>query len=65
MSGRGVVRVEVTRDLTGRRQEGIYYGARALIRKLAGALVIFITLQLLGWSGYQTPPDGAPLMILI
>jgi GPH family glycoside/pentoside/hexuronide:cation symporter len=44
---------------TRRRQEGIYYGARALIRKLAGALVIFITLQLLGWSGYQTPPDGA------
>jgi len=44
---------------TGRRQEGIYYGVRALIRKLTGALVIFATLQLLGWSGYQTPPEGA------
>ncbi|HSO11621.1 MAG TPA: MFS transporter [Anaerolineales bacterium] len=43
---------------TGRRQEGIYYGIRAFIRKVAGALVIFITLQSLGWSGYQTPPDG-------
>jgi len=44
---------------TRRRQEGVYYGARALIRKLAGALVIFVTLQLLGWSGYQNPPADA------
>jgi GPH family glycoside/pentoside/hexuronide:cation symporter len=43
---------------TGRRQEGIYFGVRAFIRKVAGALVIFITLQALGWSGYQTPPEG-------
>lgn len=43
---------------TGRRQEGVYYGIRTLIRKLTGALVIFITLQALGWSGYQSPPDG-------
>jgi GPH family glycoside/pentoside/hexuronide:cation symporter len=42
-----------------RRQEGIYYGARAFLRKLATALVIFVTLQLLGLSGYQTPPEGA------
>jgi glycoside/pentoside/hexuronide:cation symporter, GPH family len=44
---------------TGRRQEGIYYGVRTLIRKLTGALVIFITLQVLGWSGYQSPPADA------
>lgn len=43
---------------TGRRQEGIYYGIRTLIRKLTGAGVIFITLQILGWSGYQAPPEG-------
>ncbi len=43
---------------TRRRQEGIYYGIRTLIRKSTGALVIFLTLQLLGWSGYQTPPKG-------
>jgi len=43
---------------TGRRQEGIFFGIRTLIRKLTGALVIFITLQLLGWSGYQPPPEG-------
>lgn len=42
---------------TRRRQEGIYYGIRTLIRKLTGALVIFLTLQLLGWSGYQSPPE--------
>lgn len=43
---------------TGRRQEGIFYGIRTLIRKLTGALVIFITLQALGWSGYVSPPEG-------
>lgn len=44
---------------TGRRQEGIYYGIRTLIRKLTGALIIFITLQMLGWSGYVSPPPDA------
>ncbi|HEY5730693.1 MAG TPA: MFS transporter, partial [Anaerolineales bacterium] len=44
---------------TRRRQEGIFYGIRALIRKLTSALVIFVTLQLLGWSGYVSPPEGA------
>ena len=44
---------------TRRRQEGIFYGIRALIRKLTGALMIFITLQALGWSGYIAPPEGA------
>jgi GPH family glycoside/pentoside/hexuronide:cation symporter len=42
-----------------KRQEGIYYGARAFLRKLATALVIFITLQMLNLSGYQTPPTDA------
>ena len=43
---------------TRRRQEGIFYGIRTLIRKMTGALVIFITLQLLGVSGYISPPEG-------
>ena len=43
---------------TRRRQEGIFYDIRALVRKLTGALVIFVTLQLLGWSGYVSPPAG-------
>ena len=42
---------------TRRRQEGIFYGIRTLIRKLAGGLVIFLTLQLLGWAGYVSPPE--------
>ncbi|MCZ2121870.1 MAG: MFS transporter [Anaerolineales bacterium] len=46
---------------TGRRQEGAYYGIRTLIRKLTGAGVIFVTLQILGWSGYQAPPEGVAL----
>ncbi|MBI5842916.1 MAG: MFS transporter [Chloroflexi bacterium] len=43
---------------TRRRQEGVYYGIRTLIRKSTGALVIFLTLQLLGWAGYQNPPES-------
>jgi glycoside/pentoside/hexuronide:cation symporter, GPH family len=44
---------------TRRRQEGIYYGVKNFIRKLTGALTIFLALQTLGWAGYQTPPEGA------
>ncbi len=43
---------------TGRRQEGIYYGIKNFIRKLTGAVAIFIALQVLGWFGYQTPTPG-------
>ena len=45
--------------LTRRRQEGIYYGVKNFIRKLTGALAIFIGLQALGWFGYRSPPVGA------
>ena len=44
---------------TRRRQEGIYYGIKNFIRKMTGALAIFIALQTLGWFGYQAPPEGA------
>jgi GPH family glycoside/pentoside/hexuronide:cation symporter len=44
---------------TRRRQEGVFYGIRTFIRKLSGALIIFITLQLLGRTGYSSPPAGA------
>jgi GPH family glycoside/pentoside/hexuronide:cation symporter len=44
---------------TRKRQEGIYYGARAFIRKLTAALVMFVALQALGWAEYQTPPHNA------
>jgi GPH family glycoside/pentoside/hexuronide:cation symporter len=43
---------------TRRRGEGIYYGVKNFIRKLTGALSIFIALQILGWFGYQSPPEG-------
>ena len=46
---------------TGRRQEGIYYGIMNFIRKTTGALAIFIALQVLGWFGYQTPPEGVTI----
>jgi GPH family glycoside/pentoside/hexuronide:cation symporter len=41
---------------TRRRSEGMYYGVKNFIRKLTGALAIFIGLQVLGWFGYQNPP---------
>jgi GPH family glycoside/pentoside/hexuronide:cation symporter len=44
---------------TRRRQEGIYYGVKNFIRKLTGALAIFIALQVLGWFGYRAPPEDA------
>jgi GPH family glycoside/pentoside/hexuronide:cation symporter len=43
---------------TGRRHEGIYYGAKNFFRKLTTAFAIFIVLQVLGWFGYQAPPKG-------
>ncbi|MBN1401927.1 MAG: MFS transporter, partial [Anaerolineae bacterium] len=44
---------------TGVRHEGLYYGAKNFIRKLTGAVAIFVALQALGWCGYQAPPAGA------
>ncbi len=44
---------------TGRRQEGVYYGVKNFVRKLTGAVAIFLALQVLGWFGYQSPPEGA------
>ncbi|MBK9714982.1 MAG: MFS transporter [Kouleothrix sp.] len=44
---------------TRRRHEGMYYGAKNFIRKITGALAIFLALQALGWSGYRPPPAGA------
>ncbi len=43
---------------TRQRHEGIYYGAKNFVRKLTGAFAIFFALQVLGWFGYQTPPEG-------
>jgi GPH family glycoside/pentoside/hexuronide:cation symporter len=40
------------------RHEGVYYGAKNFIRKLTGAFSIFLALQVLGWFGYQAPPQG-------
>ncbi len=44
---------------THQRHEGMYYGAINFIRKLSSAFAIFLSLQVLGWFGYQSPPDGA------
>lgn len=46
--------------LTGRRNEGVYYGARNLFRKAAGAIAVFLALQLLGWTGYGAGVDAQP-----
>lgn len=44
---------------TRRHHEGMYYGAKNFIRKVTGALAIFLALQALGWSGYLAPPQAA------
>ena len=44
---------------TRRRHEGVYYGTKNFLRKLTGAVAIFLALQALGWFGYQSPPEGA------
>lgn len=44
---------------TRQRHEGIYYGTKNFIRKLTGAVAIFFALQVLGWFGYQAPPQAA------
>ena len=46
---------------TGERHEGIYYGAKNFIRKLTTAFALFVALQVLGWLGYQQPPEAATL----
>jgi len=48
---------------TGERHEGIYYGAKNFIRKLTSAFAIFLALQVLGWLGYQAPPEGATMVV--
>jgi glycoside/pentoside/hexuronide:cation symporter, GPH family len=48
---------------TGQRHEGIYFGVKNFIRKLTGALAIFIALPVLGWFGYQSPPVGVTQFI--
>jgi GPH family glycoside/pentoside/hexuronide:cation symporter len=44
---------------TRRRHEGVYYGTKNFLRKLTGAVAIFLALQALGWFGYLSPPEGA------
>lgn len=43
---------------TGQRHEGIYYGIKNFIRKMTGAIAIFMALQVIGWFNYQTPPGN-------
>lgn len=44
---------------TRTRREGIYYGSINFIRKLSSAVAIFLVLQMLGWTGYMSPPAGS------
>jgi len=44
---------------TRRRREGGYYGLKNFLRKAAGAIAVFLGLQVLGWFGYEAPPQSA------
>jgi Na+/melibiose symporter-like transporter len=39
----------------------MYYGAINLIRKLSGAIAVFLALQVIGWFGYRTPPTNVAI----
>jgi GPH family glycoside/pentoside/hexuronide:cation symporter len=41
---------------TGQRRDGLYYGLKTFIRKITGALAIFLALQTLNAFNYQNPP---------
>lgn len=43
---------------SGHRSEGVYVAVWDLVRRVAGALALFVALQVLGWAGYQAPPEG-------
>ncbi len=43
---------------SGERNEGLYFGAITLFRKLSSALAGFFALQALNIFGYQAPPEG-------
>jgi GPH family glycoside/pentoside/hexuronide:cation symporter len=45
------------------RRERLYCGAINFIRKLASAFATFFALQILGWSGYRAPPEGATVVM--
>ncbi len=45
---------------TGHRHEGLYYGFKTFIRKVTGAIAVFIALQTLGIFHYQIPPKSIP-----
>jgi len=47
--------IDVDELQTGKRNEGVYYGAKNLFRKATGAFAIFGALQVLGWTGYVPP----------
>ncbi len=66
--------VDVDELATGERNEGIYYGAKNLLRKFTGAIAIFAAMQALGWAGFQpvpnatapyVPPEGAILVVRV
>ena len=44
---------------TRQRREGIYYGSKNFLRKLASAFATSLALQVLGWFEYQSPPVDA------
>jgi GPH family glycoside/pentoside/hexuronide:cation symporter len=46
---------------TNNRREGMYYGSIHFIRKLSSAVAVFLSLQVLGWFGYQSPPAGTEI----
>ncbi len=51
--------IEWERLRTKNSTEGLYYGTKNFTRKVTSAFTIFLVLQGLNFSGYQSPPESA------
>lgn len=50
---------------TGERREGLYNGLLMFLRKLAGAVAVFLALALLDFSGFQDGREQSPSVLLM
>ncbi|MDG2008491.1 MAG: MFS transporter [Candidatus Binatia bacterium] len=50
---------------TGERREGLYNGLLMFLRKLAGAVAVFLALALLDFAGFQDGQEQSPSVLLM
>jgi GPH family glycoside/pentoside/hexuronide:cation symporter len=53
--------IELDELQTGQRREGIFYSFISFLQKVSLGVAVAVVLQSLGWAGYITPTQAAPL----